>query len=90
MRKKETKGAFTYKTAGTCGSAISFSVMNGKLHGVAFTGGCPGNTQGLSRMLEGCKPEEACRRLAGIRCGNKDTSCPDQFARAVKAWQKNR
>ena len=87
MEKKRKRGTFTYITEGTCSVAISFRVVGGRLKGVAFTGGCHGNTQGLSRMLEGCRPDEAHKRLKGIKCGEKPTSCPDQFARAVEAWK---
>ena len=84
------KGRFSYPTKGTCSSEISFSVVDGKLHGVKFTGGCRGNTRGLSRMLEGVDSAQARRKLKGIRCGDKGTSCPDQFARAIEAWGKAR
>jgi uncharacterized protein (TIGR03905 family) len=90
MEKKPKRAPFTYLTEGTCSSAISFRVVGGRLRGVAFKGGCHGNTQGLSRMLEGCRPAEAYKRLKGIRCGEKSTSCPDQFARAVEAWKASR
>ena len=55
-------------------------LVDGKVHNIRFTGGCPGNTMGLSRMLEGMEAEEVVRRLKGVRCGFKSTSCPDQLA----------
>ncbi len=75
---------YTYKTKGTCSSRIDFSVEDGKLHGVTFTGGCNGNLQGIGRLVEGMPVEEAVSRLSGIRCGFKPTSCPDQLARAIR------
>ncbi|MBR2364385.1 MAG: TIGR03905 family TSCPD domain-containing protein [Lentisphaeria bacterium] len=48
------------------------------------TGGCHGNLQGISKLLPGMKVEEAVRRLEGITCGGKPTSCPDQIAEALK------
>jgi uncharacterized protein (TIGR03905 family) len=51
---------------------------------VAFIGGCPGNTMGLSALLVGMKPEKAIHLLEGIRCRTLDTSCPDQLAQAIK------
>jgi uncharacterized protein (TIGR03905 family) len=56
----------------------------GKLADVRFTGGCPGNLEAISRLLEGMEAGEAVSRLTGITCGKKPTSCPDQLARAVR------
>ena len=81
---------FTYKTQGTCSSAIDFDVENNVLTNVVFTGGCNGNLQGISRLVEGMKVEEAIRRLEGIRCGFKATSCPDQLAHALQAGLANK
>ena len=75
---------YTYKTNGTCSRAIHFDIVNGKLHHVTFDGGCPGNLQGISRLVEGMKATDVIARLDGIKCGNKPTSCPDQFAKALK------
>ncbi len=75
---------FKYKTKGTCSQEIQFDVVDGKLTGVKFIGGCSGNTQGVARLVEGMAPEEAVKRLAGIKCGFKPTSCPDQLARAIQ------
>ena len=74
----------TYRPRGVCSRRISFSIEDGLLKNVVFEGGCNGNTQGLSRLAEGMKAEEAVQRLEGIRCGFKDTSCPDQLARAIR------
>lgn len=57
---------------------------NGLIRNVVFTGGCNGNLQGISRLVEGMKVEEAINKLEGIRCGYKSTSCPDQLAQALK------
>lgn len=77
-----------YKTQGTCSSAIDLEVENGIIKSVAFTGGCHGNLQGISRLVEGMKVEDAIARLKGIRCGFKPTSCPDQLARALESIQE--
>ena len=77
-----------YKTQGTCSSAIDLEVENGIIKSVAFTGGCHGNLQGISRLVEGMKVDEAITRLKGIRCGFKSTSCPDQLARALESIQE--
>lgn len=77
-----------YKTQGTCSSAIDVEVENGIIKSVAFTGGCHGNLQGISRLVEGMKADDAIAKLKGIRCGFKATSCPDQLARALESMQE--
>lgn len=74
-----------YKTKGVCSQLINFDIENGKVKNVSFVGGCSGNLQGISRLVEGMEVKEAIRRLEGIKCGFKATSCPDQFAQALKA-----
>lgn len=74
---------YTYKTSGTCSSQIDFELEDGIIKSVAFTGGCNGNLQGISRLVKGMRAEEAISRLEGIRCGWKPTSCPDQLAKAL-------
>ena len=68
---------------GVCSKRITFDLVDGKLHNVQFTGGCNGNTKGLSAMVVGQKADEVIRRLQGIRCGMRPTSCPDQLAEAL-------
>ena len=76
-----------YKTTGTCSSAINLEVEGDVIKSVSFTGGCNGNLQGISRLVEGMKVEDAISRLKGIRCGFKNTSCPDQLARALESLE---
>ena len=76
-----------YKTMGTCSSAIDFEVEDGRVKDVKFIGGCSGNTQGVSKLVEGMMVEEVISRLEGIKCGFKSTSCPDQLAKALKEWR---
>ena len=73
-----------YKTHGVCTRRITFDVKDHKLTNVHFEGGCAGNAQGVARLVEGMDIDEAIRRLDGIRCGFKPTSCPDQLAQALK------
>lgn len=73
-----------YTPRGVCSRHISIELENGVIGQVTVTGGCSGNLQGLSSLLRGMEAEEAIRRLEGIRCGMKSTSCPDQIARALK------
>lgn len=77
-----------YKTFGTCSRAINFEVKDGIIESVEFVGGCDGNTQGLSRLLAGMSVDAAIDRLSGIDCNGKGTSCPDQLARALKAYKE--
>lgn len=75
----------TYKTSGTCSVYIDFDLdSNDILHNVSFTNGCPGNTQGIEKLCEGMNAYEVVKRLRGILCKQKPTSCPDQLARAIE------
>ena len=76
--------AYQYRPRGVCSQGITFELEDGRVKNVRFVGGCSGNTQGVSRLVEGLPAEEAVRRLSGIRCGMKATSCPDQLARAIR------
>lgn len=77
----------TYKTTGTCSRAINFEVEGDIVKNVEFVGGCSGNTQGVSALIEGMNIDEAIRRIEGIRCGMRPTSCPDQLAKALKQYK---
>ena len=77
----------TCKTQGVCSREIHFDIADNKITQVQFVGGCSGNTQGVARLVEGMDVDEAIRRLDGIRCGFKPTSCPDQLARALKQYK---
>lgn len=78
-----------YTTRGVCARSVTFDLDDGVVHNVRFEGGCSGNTQGVAALVEGMSAEEAIRRLSGIRCGFKTTSCPDQLAQALtKALQE--
>lgn len=74
----------TYTPRGVCSRRISFDLEDGIVKNVRFEGGCSGNTQGVARLVEGMAAQEAIRRLSGIRCGFKPTSCPDQLACALR------
>jgi uncharacterized protein (TIGR03905 family) len=75
---------FPRRNIGTCSASVSFSIVDGLIRDVSFDGGCSGNLQGIARLVEGMAPAEAEKRLSGIRCGGKPTSCPDQFAAALR------
>ena len=74
-----------YTPSGVCSKAINFELENGIVKNVRFTGGCSGNTQGVAALIQGMPAEEAIRRLKGLKCGFKPTSCPDQLAKALEA-----
>lgn len=77
--------SFTYKTRGTCSREIRFDIEDGKVKNVSFVFGCQGNTKGIAKLVEGMEAEEVIKRLEGIDCNGRGTSCPDQLAKAVKA-----
>ena len=77
---------YRYNTHGTCSRQIEIELDGDIIRRVRFIGGCTGNTQGLSRLVEGMQADEVIRRLKGIQCrGN--TSCPDQLARALEEYK---
>ena len=76
-----------YTTQGTCSRQITFDVVDNKLTNVRFLGGCSGNTQGVSKLVEGMDIDEVIKRADGILCGARPTSCPDQLARALKQYK---
>ena len=75
---------YTFKTKGTCAQMISFDVEDNKLSNVQFYGGCNGNLKGIGSLVEGMDIDDVIARLEGIKCGMKQTSCPDQLATALK------
>jgi uncharacterized protein (TIGR03905 family) len=76
---------YTYKTKGTCSQMIEISLDGDTINEVIFTGGCNGNLNGISKLIEGMKAEDVISKLEGTRCGFKDTSCPDQLSKALRA-----
>lgn len=76
---------YQYRNYGTCSQAVEFDIdENNNLHNVLFYGGCNGNLQGISRLVEGMNCQEVITRLDGISCNGGPTSCPDQLAQALK------
>lgn len=74
----------TYTPTGVCSRKMTIEVEEGIIRSVEVLDGCNGNLQGISRLMEGMTVDEAIRRMEGIRCGRKSTSCPDQLAQALK------
>lgn len=75
---------YQYKNHGVCSQAVEFEIEDGIIRNIVFYGGCNGNTKGISALCEGMKAQDVVDRLKGIRCGFKNTSCPDQLASAVE------
>lgn len=80
---------YQYKTSGTCSRSIDFEIDGGIVKNVRFHGGCDGNLKGIASIVEGMKAEDVIKRLEGIRCGFKSTSCPDQLAKALRKAVEN-
>lgn len=78
-----------YMTQGTCSQAIDFEVENNVIKGVSFIGGCNGNLKGIGALVEGMNIDDAISKLSGIKCGFKNTSCPDQLAKALTQYKEN-
>jgi uncharacterized protein (TIGR03905 family) len=72
-----------YKTKGTCSKKINFDLQGGKLQSVSFKDGCNGNLKAIGLLVEGMDADEVVRKLKGVRCGNKETSCADQLALGI-------
>lgn len=87
-RNEKIVATIRYTTRGTCSRAINLEIEDGIIKHVEFEGGCSGNTQGVARLVEGMDTKTAIEKLSGIRCGFKNTSCPDQLAKALESLEK--
>jgi len=76
---------YKFRPRGVCSQEMTVEVdEEGIIRNMQVYGGCSGNLQGISALVVGMPAQEAIQRLKGIRCGFKDTSCPDQFARNLE------
>ena len=75
---------FVYHTKGTCSSRIEFDLDGDIVRNVVFTGGCNGNLKAIPRLIEGIDANEVIRRVKGVTCGPRNTSCSDQLSRALE------
>ena len=75
---------YSYNTKGTCSVKIDFDIIDNKVCNVTFLGGCNGNLKGISALVEGMEPNQVIEKLKNIKCGYKNTSCPDQLATAIE------
>ena len=77
---------YRFRPRGVCSQEMQVDVdAQGIIQELRVLGGCSGNLQGIASLVKGMPAREAIERLKGIRCGFKDTSCPDQFARNLEA-----
>ncbi len=75
---------YTYKTKGVCSQLMKVELTDdGVVENVEIVGGCNGNLQGIASLVKGMKATDAIERMRGIRCGFKNTSCPDQLSKAL-------
>ena len=72
-----------YKTNGVCSTEINFDLRDGKVYSVSFTEGCNGNLKAVATLVEGMDAGDLVKKLKGLRCGRRPTSCADQLATAV-------
>lgn len=79
---------YEYTPRGVCSRKMILTVENGILTDLEVVGGCNGNLQGISALVKGMPIDEVIKRLEGIRCGMRGTSCPDQLAQALKEFEK--
>ncbi len=79
-----------YKTKGVCSRYIDIELNGDIVEKVSFQGGCNGNTQGIASLVEGMRVDDVIRKLKGIRCGMRNTSCPDQLAQALESLKNER
>lgn len=74
----------SYTPKGVCSRQINIEVVDGIVQNVEYIGGCNGNLKGIGSLVKGMKVEDVIEKLENIKCGNKNTSCPDQLAQALK------
>ncbi len=79
---------YRYRPTGVCSQEMVIELDGDIIKSVKIIGGCPGNTVGLTYMIQGRKIDEVIQKLKGIPCGMKTTSCPDQLARALEEIKK--
>lgn len=76
---------YQFRPQGVCSQMMTVDVEDGIVREMKVMGGCDGNLQGISQLVRGRKAEDVIELLSGIRCGFKETSCPDQLARGLAA-----
>lgn len=80
---------FKYEPEGVCSQMFEIDIDNNVINNLIVYGGCNGNLKGISSLLKGMNVDDAISRLEGIKCGYKQTSCPDQISKALNAYKKS-
>ncbi|WP_182187487.1 TIGR03905 family TSCPD domain-containing protein [Pectinatus frisingensis] len=75
---------YSYKTAGTCSQQINIELNGNIIKNISFIGGCNGNLQGITKLVQGQDAHDIINNFSGIKCGSRQTSCPDQLAKALQ------
>ena len=81
---------YRYEPEGVCSYEMIFEIENNIIKSLKILGGCPGNTVGVSKLVEGKDIETVIKLLKGIPCRDKGTSCPDQVAKALEQYLKQK
>lgn len=82
--------SFEYRPQGTCSAKMIIEINDDDtINDLKVIGGCPGNLQGIRRLIKGMKVDDVIDRLSGVCCGYKNTSCPDQLARALRLYKES-
>lgn len=80
---------YRYKTEGVCSTEIIIDIDNDIIKNIEIINGCNGNLKGIASLLKGMNINDVIAKLKGIKCGYKDTSCPDQIAKALEEYKSN-
>ncbi len=75
-----------YTPTGVCSKNITINLKDNIIEDISFTSGCPGNLQGICSLVKGMRAEDVIEKLKGIKCGSKNTSCPDQLSKALEQY----
>lgn len=79
---------YIYHPKGTCSTEMIFDIEDHKVKNLEVVHGCIGNLKGIASLVQGMDVDEVIKRLDGITCGMKPTSCPDQIAKGLEAWKE--
>lgn len=81
---------FQYTPSGVCSRNIRLVIEDDIIKDVEFTGGCNGNLKGIASLVIGQKTDDVIKKLSGIKCGFKNTSCPDQLSKALLSYKNQK
>ena len=81
---------FRFIPSGVCSREMIFKIENNTINDFEVVGGCPGNLQGIRNLIKGLNIDDVITKFSDIKCGMKDTSCPDQIAKALKEYKEKR